>query len=90
MSLPRTFPSWVTMLTGRHPHHHGIWTAWTVTEFEGRHLSFWGPEPGKSKNDLVSVGEPFSGPRVVGFVLIWTALALYAGDGLWRARKMPA
>jgi arylsulfatase A-like enzyme len=24
VSLPRTFPSWVTMLTGRHPHHHGI------------------------------------------------------------------
>ena len=24
VSLPRTFPSWVTMLTGRYPHHHGI------------------------------------------------------------------
>jgi len=24
VSLPRTFPSWVTILTGRHPHHHGI------------------------------------------------------------------
>ncbi len=24
VSLPRTFPSWVTWLTGRHPHHHGI------------------------------------------------------------------
>jgi len=24
VSLPRTFPSWVTLLTGRHPHHHGI------------------------------------------------------------------
>ena len=35
-------------------------------------------------------GEAFSGPRVLGFVLIWTALALYAGDGIWRARKMPA
>jgi chloramphenicol-sensitive protein RarD len=33
-------------------------------------------------------GEPFSGPRVAGFVLIWTALALYAADGVWRARKM--
>ncbi len=32
-------------------------------------------------------GEPFRGPRVAGFVLIWTALALYAADGLWRARK---
>lgn len=33
-------------------------------------------------------GEPFGGPRVFGFVLIWTALALYAGDGVWRARKL--
>jgi arylsulfatase A-like enzyme len=24
VSLPRTFPSWVSLLTGRHPHHHGI------------------------------------------------------------------
>lgn len=24
VSLPRTFPSWVTLLTGRHPHTHGI------------------------------------------------------------------
>ena len=34
--------------------------------------------------------EPFSGPRVVGFILIWTALALYAADGLWRSRKTAA
>lgn len=38
---------------------------------------------------VFAFGEPFHGPRVLGFVLIWTALALYAGDGLWRARKMP-
>jgi chloramphenicol-sensitive protein RarD len=38
---------------------------------------------------VFAFGEPFSGPRVAGFVLIWTALALYAADGLWRARKMP-
>ncbi len=24
VSLPRTFPSWVSLLTGRHPHHHGV------------------------------------------------------------------
>ena len=24
VSLPRTFPSWVNILTGRHAHHHGI------------------------------------------------------------------
>lgn len=32
--------------------------------------------------------EPFSGPRVLGFSLIWTALAIYAADGVWRARKL--
>lgn len=32
--------------------------------------------------------EPFEGPRIIGFVMIWAALAIYAGDGLWRARKM--
>jgi chloramphenicol-sensitive protein RarD len=32
-------------------------------------------------------GEPFHGPRVLGFILIWTALALYAADGLWRQRR---
>jgi chloramphenicol-sensitive protein RarD len=31
--------------------------------------------------------EPFAGARVFGFVLIWVALLIYAGDGLWRARK---
>jgi chloramphenicol-sensitive protein RarD len=39
---------------------------------------------------VFAFGEPFKGPRVAGFVLIWTALAIYATDGLWRARKMPA
>lgn len=34
--------------------------------------------------------EPFSGPRVLGFALIWTALAIYAADGLWRARRARA
>jgi chloramphenicol-sensitive protein RarD len=32
--------------------------------------------------------EPFAGPRVIGFSLIWTALAIYAADGVWRARKV--
>jgi chloramphenicol-sensitive protein RarD len=29
--------------------------------------------------------EPFSGPRVIGFTLIWMALAIYAADGMWRS-----
>lgn len=30
--------------------------------------------------------EPFAGARAQGFVLIWLALLIYAGDGVWRAR----
>ncbi|HEY5102577.1 MAG TPA: EamA family transporter RarD [Steroidobacteraceae bacterium] len=30
--------------------------------------------------------EPFGRAHAIGFALIWTALLLYAGDGLWRAR----
>jgi chloramphenicol-sensitive protein RarD len=37
---------------------------------------------------VFAFGEPFHGPRVAGFVLIWAALAIYAADGLWRNRKL--
>jgi chloramphenicol-sensitive protein RarD len=30
--------------------------------------------------------EPFERTHAAGFALIWTALVIYAGDGLWRAR----
>jgi chloramphenicol-sensitive protein RarD len=31
--------------------------------------------------------EPFARAHAVGFALIWAALLIYAGDGLWRARR---
>lgn len=31
--------------------------------------------------------EPFAGSRAFGFALIWLALLVYAGDGVWRARR---
>jgi chloramphenicol-sensitive protein RarD len=31
--------------------------------------------------------EPFPAARAFGFALIWVALLIYAGDGLWRGRK---
>ena len=31
--------------------------------------------------------EAFSFERAIGFAFIWTALVVYAGDGLWRNRK---
>jgi chloramphenicol-sensitive protein RarD len=33
-------------------------------------------------------GEPFAGPRVLGFVLIWTALALYTAEGWWFSQEV--
>jgi chloramphenicol-sensitive protein RarD len=36
---------------------------------------------------LLVFKEPFTGPRVLGFTLIWIALAIYGIDGLWRSRK---
>jgi chloramphenicol-sensitive protein RarD len=32
-------------------------------------------------------GESFSGPRVVGFSMIWTALAVFALDGVLASRR---
>jgi chloramphenicol-sensitive protein RarD len=32
--------------------------------------------------------EPFAGARALGFVLIWVALVIYAGDGVWRAHRL--
>ena len=31
--------------------------------------------------------EPFSSSRMIGFVLIWTALALYSAEGWWFSRR---
>ena len=35
-------------------------------------------------------GEPFAGPRAVGFVFIWVALGLYTVEGLWAGRRAAA
>ena len=35
-------------------------------------------------------GEPFAGPRAVGFVFIWVALALYTAEGLWAGLRAAA
>lgn len=36
---------------------------------------------------LLVFHEPFGRTRALGFALIWIALAIYAGDGIWRARQ---
>ncbi|MEO8408399.1 MAG: EamA family transporter RarD [Oxalobacteraceae bacterium] len=31
--------------------------------------------------------EPFGGARLIGFITIWTALAVYSAEGLWQAHR---
>jgi chloramphenicol-sensitive protein RarD len=36
---------------------------------------------------VLAFHEPFERTHAVGFALIWAALLLYAGEGLWRSRR---
>jgi chloramphenicol-sensitive protein RarD len=36
---------------------------------------------------VLLLGEPFTATQALGFSLIWLALLVYAGDGIWRARQ---
>jgi chloramphenicol-sensitive protein RarD len=31
--------------------------------------------------------EPFEGPKIAGYVLVWIALVVFASDGLWRSMR---
>jgi hypothetical protein len=50
-----------------HRHHHGIWWAWTKTEFEGRHPDFWNVGDGTGKVEFVAVDSTWSGQVHAGF-----------------------
>jgi hypothetical protein len=51
-----------------HPHHHGIWTPWTKTQFQGRSPDFWNVGAKKTgKEDLVALDRTWSGPVHGGF-----------------------
>lgn len=50
-----------------HIHHHGVWSAWTHTEFEGREPDFWNMGEAKGRVDFVSLDESWSGPVHGGF-----------------------
>ncbi len=49
-----------------HIHHHGIWTAWTNTVFQGRKPDFWNMGAGKGKVDCKGIGFSWSGPVHAG------------------------
>lgn len=50
-----------------HYHHHGVWAAWTKTEFEGRHPDFWNVHDGTGRVDFVGVDRTWYGVVHGGF-----------------------
>lgn len=50
-----------------HVHHHGIWAAWTKTEFMGRKPDFWNVKDGTGKVDPVQLEASWQGPVHAGF-----------------------
>jgi hypothetical protein len=50
-----------------HRHHHGIWFAWTKTEFEGRHPDFWNVGDGTGTVEFVALDQTWSGDVYAGF-----------------------
>jgi hypothetical protein len=45
-----------------HVHHHGIWTPWTKTSFQGRSPDFWNMQNKTGAEDLVAVDRTWDGP----------------------------
>ncbi len=49
-----------------HRHHHGIWSAWTSTRFEGRTPDFWNMGDRKGTVEFERLGRTWSGPLTAG------------------------
>jgi len=50
-----------------HAHHHGIWTAWSHTEFQGRHPDFWNVHEETGRVEYLGLGARWIGPVDSGF-----------------------
>jgi hypothetical protein len=50
-----------------HPHHSGIWSAWTNTEFEGRTPDFWNVHQNTGRVDIDTLLNHWEGPVHGGF-----------------------
>lgn len=64
-----------------HPHHHGLWAAWTKTEFEGRHPDFWNMQDKTGRVEFVSLDSTFSGALACGVAAKHRYVDLTAPDG---------
>ncbi len=50
-----------------HLHHHGVWSPWTKTEFEGRHPDFWNMGTGTGTVEFVAVDKIWQKDGKAGF-----------------------
>lgn len=55
------------MNVDQHPHHSGIWSAWTRTQFEGRNPDFWNVHQDRGRVDVDSMIAMWDGPVFGGF-----------------------
>jgi methane monooxygenase PmoA-like len=51
----------------KHKHHHGIWSPWTMTSFEGRAPDFWNMGKKTGTVEFVGINATWSGPVAGGF-----------------------
>jgi hypothetical protein len=51
-----------------HAWHHGIWTPWVKTSFQGREPDFWNMEKKSGSHDFVALERTWDGPVQGGFV----------------------
>ena len=52
----------------QHVHHHGIWTPWTKTSFQGRAPDFWNMGAKTGTVEFVALDRTWTGPVHGGFV----------------------
>ncbi|MEZ0264117.1 MAG: PmoA family protein, partial [Phycisphaerae bacterium] len=64
-----------------HKHHHGIWFAWTATQFEDRKPDFWNMGQKKGTVEFVKLVSQFSGPVAGGLRTTHRYVDLSAKDG---------
>ncbi|MEO5917001.1 MAG: PmoA family protein [Luteolibacter sp.] len=50
-----------------HLHHHGVWSPWTKTEFEGRHPDFWNMGDGTGSVEFVALNDVWQKDGKAGF-----------------------
>ena len=51
----------------KHKHHHGVWSPWTKTKFEGRAPDFWNMGDGTGTVEFVELVTSWDGPAAAGF-----------------------